>query len=185
MRTDKSLLVDDPCVVRTLGDYRLWSTRPRGRGNHFKAQNAHLTVAFPNDYAISSEYHHLLVLRRLFLNLRCELCKILKFQNQKDGRWLVSWSFYSSRISISGYDDGMRVGGLSSGLAVILNGEDGKEGSSKTHLVSYCDDFGDQPVERALEHIFDLPNKSVGPLPGPVDSDLVRSIIKNEFSNFI
>ncbi|XP_058006345.1 E3 ubiquitin-protein ligase RKP-like [Hevea brasiliensis] len=81
-------------------------------------------------------------------------------------------------------DDGMRVGGLLSGLAVILNGEDGKESSSKTHLVSYCDDFGDQPVERALEHIFDLPNKSVGPLPGPVDSDLVRSIIKNEFSKF-
>ncbi|KAG8640863.1 hypothetical protein MANES_13G077640v8 [Manihot esculenta] len=81
-------------------------------------------------------------------------------------------------------DDGMRVGGLSSGLAILLSGEDVKENSSKTHLVSYCDDFGCQPVERALEYIFGLPNKSVGPLTGPVDTDLVRSIIKNKFSKF-
>ncbi|KAG8642914.1 E3 ubiquitin-protein ligase RKP isoform X2 [Manihot esculenta] len=81
-------------------------------------------------------------------------------------------------------DDGIRVGGLSSGLAVILNGEDGKENSSKTHLVSYCDDFGNQPVERALEYIFGLPSKSIGPLTGPVDSDVIRSIIKGNFLKF-
>ncbi|XP_015580547.2 E3 ubiquitin-protein ligase RKP isoform X1 [Ricinus communis] len=79
-------------------------------------------------------------------------------------------------------DDGIRVGGgISAGLAVILNGEDGKESSSKTRLVSYCDDFGNQPVERALEYVFGLPNKLLSPLTASVDNNLVRSIIKNEF----
>ncbi|KAJ6908019.1 hypothetical protein NC651_018456 [Populus alba x Populus x berolinensis] len=81
-------------------------------------------------------------------------------------------------------EEGKRVGGLSSGLAVLLNGEDRKEDSSKTRLVSSCDDFGNQPVERALEYIFGLSNKSLGPLTGPVDTKLVRSIFKNEFSKF-
>lgn len=81
-------------------------------------------------------------------------------------------------------EDGIKVGGLSSGLALILNSEDGKENSSKTRLVSCCDDFSHQPLERALEYIFGLPNKSLGPLTGPVDSKLVRSIIKNDFSKF-
>ena len=54
-------------------------------------------------------------------------------------------------------EDGLRTGGLSSGLAVILNGGDKRESSSKSHLVSYCDEFGHQSVERTLEHIFDLP----------------------------
>ncbi|CAK7337924.1 unnamed protein product [Dovyalis caffra] len=79
-------------------------------------------------------------------------------------------------------EEGRRVGGISSGLAVLLNGEDRKESSLNTRLVSSCDDFGNQPVERALENIFGLPNKSLGPLTGPVDTKLVRSIIKNEFS---
>ncbi|KAG7983064.1 hypothetical protein I3843_04G085400 [Carya illinoinensis] len=81
-------------------------------------------------------------------------------------------------------EDGLRIGGLSSGLAVILNGEDGTENSSKTRLVSYCDDFCHQSVERTLEYVFGLPNKSICPLNIPVDSNFVRSIIKNEFSNF-
>lgn len=81
-------------------------------------------------------------------------------------------------------EDGLRIGGLSSGLAVILNGEDGRGNSSKTHLVSYCDDFCHQSVERTLEYIFDLPYKSIGLLTSPIDSNFVRSIVTNEFSNF-
>ncbi|XP_050369732.1 E3 ubiquitin-protein ligase RKP [Argentina anserina] len=78
-------------------------------------------------------------------------------------------------------EDGLRLGGLSSGLALILNGEDSKENSSKTHLVSSCDEFGYQSVERTLEYVFGLPNRSIGPVSGPVDGNVVRSILKNEF----
>lgn len=81
-------------------------------------------------------------------------------------------------------EDGLRMGGLSSGLAVILNGEDGKENSSKSHFVSYCDDFGHQSVERTLEYIFGLPNKSLGLFLCPLDSNLVRSIIKNDLLKY-
>ncbi|XVF61747.1 hypothetical protein PTKIN_Ptkin08bG0155300 [Pterospermum kingtungense] len=76
-------------------------------------------------------------------------------------------------------EDSLRIGGLSSGLAVILSSEDGKENLSKSHLVSYSDDFGQQSVERALEYVFGLPHKSLASLSGPIDSSLVRSIIKN------
>ncbi|BBH05621.1 protein related to KPC1 [Prunus dulcis] len=79
-------------------------------------------------------------------------------------------------------EDSLRIGGFSSGLAVILNDEDSKENSSKTHLVSYCDDFGHQSVERTLEYVLGLPNKSFGLLPSPIDSNLVRCIIQKEFS---
>ncbi|GAV71431.1 SPRY domain-containing protein [Cephalotus follicularis] len=96
-------------------------------------------------------------------------------------------------------EDGLRLGGLSSGLAVILNGddvrenssssglavilncEDGRENSSKSRLVSFCGDIGHQSVERTLEYIFGLPTKSVGPLTGPIDRNLVRSFMKNNF----
>lgn len=81
-------------------------------------------------------------------------------------------------------EDGLRIGGLSSGLAVILKGEDGRENSSKTRLVSYCDDFCHQSVERMIEYVFGLPHKSIGPLTSPVDSNFVRSIAKSEFSKF-
>ncbi|CAN4125570.1 unnamed protein product [Withania somnifera] len=81
-------------------------------------------------------------------------------------------------------EDGLRIGGLSSGLAVVLKGEDKKESSQKTRLVSYCDDFGDQSVERTLEHIFNLPYKSVKPLSCPIDAKVVRSVIKNEFLKY-
>ncbi|KAM0976304.1 hypothetical protein FF1_019288 [Malus domestica] len=79
-------------------------------------------------------------------------------------------------------EDGLRIGRLSSGLAVLLNGEGSKENSSKTHLVSNCDDFGHQSVERTLEYVLGLPNKSVGPLASPIDSNLVRRLIQSEFS---
>ncbi|KAM5577439.1 E3 ubiquitin-protein ligase RKP [Rosa sericea] len=79
-------------------------------------------------------------------------------------------------------EDGLRLGGLSSGLALILNGEDSKENSSKPHLVSSCDELGYQSVERTLEYVFGLPNRSIASLSGPVDGNLVRGILKNEFS---
>ncbi|KAK6150498.1 hypothetical protein DH2020_015430 [Rehmannia glutinosa] len=78
-------------------------------------------------------------------------------------------------------DDSLRLGGLSSGLAVVLNGEDRREGSGKSRLVSYCEGFGDQSVERTLEHIFNLPYKTVNQLTRPVDNGVVRSVINNEF----
>ncbi|KAJ4847946.1 hypothetical protein Tsubulata_018544 [Turnera subulata] len=78
-------------------------------------------------------------------------------------------------------EDGVRRGGIPSGLAVILNGEGGKQNSSKTLLVSSCDDFGSHPLERALEYILGLPNKSLGTLAGPVDSKLVCSLVNSEF----
>lgn len=81
-------------------------------------------------------------------------------------------------------EDGIRIGGLSSGLAVVLNGENRKESSQKTRLISYCDDFGDQSVERTLEHIFDLPYKSIKPLSSAIDAKVVRSVIKNEFLKY-
>ncbi|KAM3016151.1 hypothetical protein FF2_000205 [Malus domestica] len=78
-------------------------------------------------------------------------------------------------------EDGLRLGGLSSGLAVLLNGKGSKENSLKTHLVSNCDDFGHRSVERSLEYVLGLPNKYVSLLASPVDSNLVRCIIRNEF----
>ncbi|OVA13673.1 B30.2/SPRY domain [Macleaya cordata] len=82
-------------------------------------------------------------------------------------------------------EDSLRIGGLlSSGLAVILTGEDRKDNPQKAHLVSNCDDIGHQPIERTLEHIFDLPYKSIRPSTNPIDSSFVRSIIKNEVQKF-
>lgn len=81
-------------------------------------------------------------------------------------------------------EDSLRISGLSAGLAVILNGEDCKENSSKTRLFSCCDDSGHQSVERTLEYVFGLPSRSLTPLTAPLDSNTVRSIIRNNFSRF-
>lgn len=81
-------------------------------------------------------------------------------------------------------EDGPWIGGLSSGLAVVLNGDDGGASSQKNRLISSCNDFGDQSVERTLEHIFDLPCKTINPLTCPIDTSVVRSIIKNEFMKY-
>ncbi|KAK6924149.1 Ubiquitin conjugation factor E4, core [Dillenia turbinata] len=81
-------------------------------------------------------------------------------------------------------EESLRIGGLSSGLAVLLNNEEKKEGSQKGRLVSYCDDFGYQSLERTLEHVFDLPYKSIGHLSTPTDTSVVRSILGNEFLKF-
>ncbi|XP_010526636.1 PREDICTED: E3 ubiquitin-protein ligase RKP [Tarenaya hassleriana] len=79
-------------------------------------------------------------------------------------------------------EDSLRGGGLSSGLAVILKGKDSKDSSSKTRLVPCFDDSGHQPLERTIEYIFGLPEKSIGPVDGPVDSGLIRTIFRNHFS---
>ncbi|KAF5749930.1 E3 ubiquitin-protein ligase RKP [Tripterygium wilfordii] len=81
-------------------------------------------------------------------------------------------------------EDSPRVNGLASGLAVLLNSEDGKEHSSNTRLLSYSDDIGNHSVERSLEYIFALPNKSVDPLNVSIDSNLISLIIKNQFSKY-
>ncbi|XP_054804906.1 E3 ubiquitin-protein ligase RKP [Prosopis cineraria] len=81
-------------------------------------------------------------------------------------------------------EDGLRISGLSAGLAVILNGEDSKENLPKTRLLSCCDESGRESVERTLEYVFGLPNRSLSPLTGPVDSNIICSIIRNNFSRF-
>ncbi|KAG7637012.1 E3 ubiquitin-protein ligase RKP [Arabidopsis thaliana] len=79
-------------------------------------------------------------------------------------------------------EDSLRVGMISSGLAVLLNGEDAKENSSKARIVPHFDYSGHRPLERTIEFIFGLAEKSVGPLDGQVDSSLIRAVIKNQFS---
>ena len=61
-------------------------------------------------------------------------------------------------------EDGLRISGLSAGLAVILNGEDSKENLPKARLLSCCDESGHESVERTLEYVFGLPNRSLNPL---------------------
>ncbi|KAI3431099.1 uncharacterized protein J3R85_008020 [Psidium guajava] len=77
-------------------------------------------------------------------------------------------------------EDGLRVGGLSSGLAVLLNEEDRADNLSKGRLISYRDEIRNQSVEHTLEQIFDLPCKSLGPLCRPVESNFIHAIIRSE-----
>ncbi|XP_076898856.1 E3 ubiquitin-protein ligase RKP-like [Bidens hawaiensis] len=81
-------------------------------------------------------------------------------------------------------DDSQHTNWLSSGLALILDGEDKKEGSQKNRLVSYCDDFGEQSLERTLEHVFDLPYKTINLLTSQVDADVIRSVIRNDYLKY-
>ncbi|KAL2907157.1 E3 ubiquitin-protein ligase RKP [Bienertia sinuspersici] len=81
-------------------------------------------------------------------------------------------------------EDGIWASGLSSGLALILNGEDKKVNTQKNRLVSYHDDFGHQSLERTLEYVFDLPYRSIEPLNGSLDASLVRSLVKRSFQKF-
>ncbi|PWA96579.1 B30.2/SPRY domain-containing protein [Artemisia annua] len=77
-------------------------------------------------------------------------------------------------------EDSQRVNRLASGLALILDGgEDRKESCQKNRLISYCDDFGEQSLERTLEHVFDLPSKTINLLTCQIDADVICSIIKN------
>ncbi|KAJ4966187.1 hypothetical protein NE237_018036 [Protea cynaroides] len=81
-------------------------------------------------------------------------------------------------------EDGQRIRGLSSGLAVILTGKDQRESPQKSHLISFLDDIGYQSVERTLEHIFHIPYKAVGPLPTPINASVIHSILKNDIRKF-
>ncbi|KAF5769462.1 putative transcription factor C2H2 family [Helianthus annuus] len=81
-------------------------------------------------------------------------------------------------------DDSQHTSWLASGLAVILDGEDKKESSQKSHLLSYCDDFGEQSLERTLEHVFDLPSKTINLLTCQVDANVICSIIKNDYLRY-
>ncbi|XP_021736630.1 E3 ubiquitin-protein ligase RKP-like [Chenopodium quinoa] len=81
-------------------------------------------------------------------------------------------------------EDGVWGSGLSSGLALILNGEDKKANCQKNRLVSYHDDFGHQSLERTLEYIFDLPSRSIGPVSGSLDVTVVHSIVKRFLLKF-
>ncbi|KAI3775874.1 hypothetical protein L1987_45630 [Smallanthus sonchifolius] len=78
-------------------------------------------------------------------------------------------------------DDSQHV---ASGLALILDGEDRKESSQKNRLISYCNDFGEQSIERTLEHIFDLPSKTINPLTCQIDANVICSIIKNDYLKY-
>ncbi|KAL8193907.1 hypothetical protein R6Q57_026149 [Mikania cordata] len=78
-------------------------------------------------------------------------------------------------------DDSQHTNRLVSGLAVILDGESKKEHSQKSRLISYCDDFGEQSLERTLEHVFDLPSKTINLLTCQVDASVICSIIKNDY----
>ncbi|KAL6657002.1 hypothetical protein ACP70R_004782 [Stipagrostis hirtigluma subsp. patula] len=74
--------------------------------------------------------------------------------------------------------------GFSPGLAVLLSGDEAKISSQKSHLVSYHDEIGHQAVERTIEHIFDLPHKSVVRPAGPIDVSFVRSVLKKQARKF-
>jgi Kip1 ubiquitination-promoting complex protein 1 len=75
--------------------------------------------------------------------------------------------------------------GFSPGLAQLLSSRDeAKVSSQKSHLVSYHDEIGHQDIERTLEHIFDLPHKSVVRPPGPIDVGFVRSVLRNQARKF-
>ncbi|KAE9601286.1 putative transcription factor C2H2 family [Lupinus albus] len=78
-------------------------------------------------------------------------------------------------------EDGFRVGGFSAGLAVILKGEERKE---NPRLLSCCDDSSHQSMERTLEYVFALPNRSLNPVTGSIDSKFIRSVIRKDFSKF-
>lgn len=77
-----------------------------------------------------------------------------------------------------------RRSAFSPGLAVLLSGDEAKISSQKSHLVSYHDEIGHQAVERTIEHIFDLPHKSVVRPPGPIDTGFVHSVVRNQARKF-
>ncbi|CAH1436824.1 unnamed protein product [Lactuca virosa] len=78
-------------------------------------------------------------------------------------------------------DESKRKNRLASGLAVILDGENRKDTCQKNRLISYCDDFGEQSLERTLEHIFELPFKTINLVTSHVDADVISSIIKSDY----
>ncbi|XP_076891434.1 E3 ubiquitin-protein ligase RKP-like [Bidens hawaiensis] len=74
-------------------------------------------------------------------------------------------------------DDRQHINRLS-GLALILNAQ-----QDSSRLISYSSDFGQQSLERTLEHIFDLPFKTINPLTCQIDANVISSIINNDYLN--
>ncbi|KAL5197301.1 hypothetical protein ABZP36_000813 [Zizania latifolia] len=70
------------------------------------------------------------------------------------------------------------------GLAVLLSDDEAKVSPQKSHLVSYHDEIGHQDIERTIEHIFDLPHKSVVRPPGLIDVGFVRSVLRKQANFF-
>ncbi|XP_078432636.1 E3 ubiquitin-protein ligase RKP isoform X2 [Wolffia australiana] len=67
-----------------------------------------------------------------------------------------------------------------SGLALLLSGEeDGTNDLHRPHIISLFDESRSMLVESLLEHIFNLPRKSLIPSKRPVDVDFVRMIVRN------
>ncbi|CAI9784364.1 unnamed protein product [Fraxinus pennsylvanica] len=58
-------------------------------------------------------------------------------------------------------EESLRLGWLSFGLALVLNGEDKSEGCGNSHLVSYCDDFGGQDGESTIGEVVGLEKSSI------------------------
>ncbi|CAL0305315.1 unnamed protein product [Lupinus luteus] len=81
-------------------------------------------------------------------------------------------------------EDSLCGGGFSAGLALILDSNDSKKNLSKARLLSSCDDMGQQSMERTLEYVFGLPNRSLNPLSGPIDHNLIHTVIRNDFSRY-
>lgn len=74
---------------------------------------------------------------------------------------------------------------FSSGLAVLLSGDNSRgTNSQKSHLISYQDDISHHSVERTIEHILDLPHKSIHSPSHTIDINFIRSILKNQEKKF-
>ncbi|XP_042391139.1 E3 ubiquitin-protein ligase RKP isoform X2 [Zingiber officinale] len=80
-------------------------------------------------------------------------------------------------------DSNIRFTGISSGLAVLLSDNKPKGSPQKSRLISYCDGIGDHSVEQTLEHIFDLPHKSVRST-SLIDINFIRSISRSQIPRF-
>lgn len=82
-------------------------------------------------------------------------------------------------------EEGKRMSPFSSGLAVLLSGDNSRgNNSQKSHLVSYHDDISHQSVERTIEHILDLHHKSIPTPCHSIDTDFICSILKNQAKRF-
>jgi Kip1 ubiquitination-promoting complex protein 1 len=82
-------------------------------------------------------------------------------------------------------EEGKRMSPFSSGLAVLLSGDNSRKNSSqKSHLISYHDDISHQSVERTIEHILDLHHKSIPTPYHSIDANFICSILKNQAKRF-
>lgn len=76
------------------------------------------------------------------------------------------------------------MNGFSSGLAVILSGDEQCVNYNKSHLVSCRDDIGNQSVERTFEYIFDLPHKSNHSPSTSIDVNSIWLLLRDQLPRF-